>query len=223
MFYGKRKFPFWAKLAGLALLVVAGFLTGYLGYTLYRELTAPPPEMPASPGPVPLPEPPLQFPEPPGVHAPVPAPEPPLPPALPGRVKSDQLWLHVVKGTYRMYLYRGRNVERIFDVAVGANGGQKQRVGDSRTPTGDFTVQQIQRSSSWTYDFGDGNGPTPGAYGPWFIRLKTPGWSGIGIHGTHDPHSIGTMITQGCIRMRNHELEELKKTVFVGMKVVISE
>lgn len=199
MFYGKRKFPFWAKLAGLALLVVAGFLTGYLGYTLYRELTAPPPEMPASPGPV------------------------PLPPALPGRVKSDQLWLHVVKGTYRMYLYRGRNVERTFDVAVGANGGQKQRVGDSRTPTGDFTVQQIQRSSSWTYDFGDGNGPTPGAYGPWFIRLKTPGWSGIGIHGTHDPHSIGTMITQGCIRMRNHELEELKKTVFVGMKVVISE
>lgn len=224
MLYEKRKFSLRAKLAGLVLLVVVGFLTGYVGYTLYRDLTAPSHEMPAEPRPAQTPEPPLKFPGPPEAPLPVPAPEPQVsPPPLPGRVRSDQLWLHVIKGSYRMYLYRGRNVERIFDVAVGANGGQKQRVGDSRTPTGEFTVQQIQRSSSWTYDFGDGNGPTPGAYGPWFIRLKTPGWSGIGIHGTHDPRSIGTMITQGCIRMKNHELEELKKTVFVGMKVVISE
>jgi len=106
---------------------------------------------------------------------------------------------------------------------VGANGGQKRRVGDSRTPTGRFTVQQVQNSSKWTYDFGDGRGQTPGAYGPWFIRLKTPGWSGIGIHGTHDPDSIGRMITQGCIRMKNSDLEDLKKKVFVGMKVVITE
>ncbi|HPF84719.1 MAG TPA: L,D-transpeptidase [Aminivibrio sp.] len=223
MLYGKRRFPLWAKVAGLVLVVVVGFLTGYAGYTLYRDLTAPPPEMPAEPRPAELPAPPQQLPEHSITPAPLPAPQQPVPPSVPGKIKGDQVWLHVVKGDYRMYLYRGKNVERIYKVAVGANGGQKQRVGDSRTPTGTFSVQQIQKASSWTYDFGDGNGPTRGAYGPWFIRLKTPGWSGIGIHGTHDPGSIGTMITQGCVRMRNHELEELKKMVFVGMKVVISE
>lgn len=42
MLYGKRRFPLWAKVAGLVLVVIVGFLTGYAGYTLYRDLTAPP-------------------------------------------------------------------------------------------------------------------------------------------------------------------------------------
>ncbi|HOO86397.1 MAG TPA: L,D-transpeptidase [Synergistales bacterium] len=43
------------------------------------------------------------------------------------------------------------------------------------------------------------------------------------MHGTHDPDSIGRMITQGCVRLRNEDLEELKDKVFIGMKVIISE
>jgi lipoprotein-anchoring transpeptidase ErfK/SrfK len=31
------------------------------------------------------------------------------------------------------------------------------------------------------------------------------------------------MVTQGCIRMKNSDLQDLKKKVFVGMKVVITE
>lgn len=214
MFYSRKRFPAWAKWAVVAALVLLSVFSGIVRYQIYRDRTAPP---------VPLPVP---FPEPPAEHVPVPLPvkpEEPLPPSVLEKVKSGQLWLHVVKGTCRLYLYRGQNLERTFEVAVGANGGQKKKVGDSRTPTGSFTVQQIQNSTSWTYDFGDGKGPIPRAYGPWFIRLKTPGWTGIGIHGTHDPTSIGNTITQGCIRMRNPELEELKKLVFVGMKVIISE
>ena len=46
---------------------------------------------------------------------------------------------------------------------------------------------------------------------------------GIGIHGTHDPESIGTMVTQGCVRLWNEDLEELKGRVFIGMKVIITE
>jgi lipoprotein-anchoring transpeptidase ErfK/SrfK len=59
------------------------------------------------------------------------------------------------------------------------------------------------------------------AYGPWFIRLKT-GWKGIGIHGTHAPSSIGKNDTEGCIRLRNEELVELKNNqIKIGMPVVI--
>ena len=80
---------------------------------------------------------------------------------------------------------------------------------------------QIQNASYWTHDFRDGKGEIKGAYGPWFIRLKTP-WRGIGIHGTHDPRSIGKNATEGCIRLRNEELKDLKeKYIKLSMVVVI--
>ena len=60
-----------------------------------------------------------------------------------------------------------------------------------------------------------------GAYGPYFIRLLTPPHRGIGIHGTHAPESIGTRATEGCIRMNNDDLRELRPYVEVGMKVEI--
>ena len=45
----------------------------------------------------------------------------------------------------------------------------------------------------------------------------------IGIHGTHDPSSIGTRASEGCIRLNNKDLETLKPYVKVGTKVVIEE
>ncbi len=214
MFSKLRELPLWMKGAAAALVLFLLLFSGYKGYQMYQDRRVPVPE------PVPAPQPPVPKPLPEPVP---PRPSEPLPPPVPEDVRAKDLWLRVVKSSYRMYLYRGKNLEATFPVAIGLNGGQKQRVGDSRTPTGSFTVQQIQNARSWTYDFGDGKGPTPGAYGPWFIRLKTPGWSGIGIHGTHAPDSIGTMITQGCVRMHNTDLEKLKRLVYPGMKVIISE
>ncbi len=108
-----------------------------------------------------------------------------------------------------------------FPVAIGKNAGNKRHVGDMKTPEGKFTVQQIQASDRWTHDFGDGKGQIKGCYGNWFIRLKTPPHKGIGIHGTHDPESIGTRATEGCIRLHNSDLDSLKPMVHVGMSVVI--
>ena len=108
-----------------------------------------------------------------------------------------------------------------FPVAVGKNYGNKQQVGDMKTPEGDFTIQQIQDASAWKHNFGDGKGEIAGAYGNWFIRLKTPGHTGIGIHGTHAPESIGTRATEGCISLNNADLDKLKPLVRVGMKVTI--
>lgn len=100
-----------------------------------------------------------------------------------------------------------------------AGAGQQ---GEAGWPEGLFSVQQIQDASAWTHDFGDGKGEIRGAYGSHFIRLKTPGHRGIGIHGTHDPASIGTRATEGCVRLNNSDLLELvKKYVYVGMPVVI--
>jgi hypothetical protein len=137
-------------------------------------------------------------------------------------VDDDEYWLRINKGLYTLYLYRGNEVEKAYEIAVGKNPGNKERVGDNRTPNGIFTVQSIENARSWSHDFRDGKGVIRGAYGPWFIRLRT-GWQGIGIHGTHEPNSRGSMVSEGCIRMLNDELEELKRFAFRDMKVVIEE
>ena len=135
----------------------------------------------------------------------------------------------IKKSEFLLYLYEGESLRKTYCIAVGKNPGDKERVGDYRTPEGDFRISQIQNSSSWVHDFGDGKGPIAGAYGPWFLRLDTGSdktksgktWKGISIHGTHDPASIGTMATEGCVRLRNEEIEELKKLVNVGTLVTI--
>jgi hypothetical protein len=42
------------------------------------------------------------------------------------------------------------------------------------------------------------------------------GYKGYGIHGTNMPNSIGKAASHGCIRMRNHDVEELFELVQVG-------
>lgn len=107
-------------------------------------------------------------------------------------------------------------------IACGQNYGNKQKPGDMKTPEGVFIISDIHDSQSWTHDFRDGKGKIKGAYGPHFIRLDVPGHKGIGIHGTHDPLSIGTRATEGCIRLKNKDLEKLISLIEVPMTVIIT-
>ena len=109
-----------------------------------------------------------------------------------------------------------------FPVACGAAWGNKVEKGDNRTPEGIFRITEIQNASSWKHDFGDGEGEISGAYGPWFIRLYTDPHKGIGIHGTHLPNSIGTRCTEGCIRLRNEDVAQLKELSYPGLNVIIT-
>ena len=49
-----------------------------------------------------------------------------------------------------------------------------------------------------------------------------PGHTGIGIHGTHAPESIGTRATEGCIRLNNDDLERLVDLIYPPLSVVIT-
>lgn len=107
-------------------------------------------------------------------------------------------------------------------VATGLNAGNKEKVGDMRTPEGVFQVADIQQAADWKHDFKDGKGEISGAYGDYFIRLAVPGHKGIGIHGTHLPESIGTRASEGCIRMKNEDLKRLVSLIYPPMTVVIT-
>lgn len=137
--------------------------------------------------------------------------------------------IFIKKSAYTLYLLDNKNtVIKSYDCTIGKNPGQKQKRGDMKTPTGTFYVDEIDDASSWTHDFGDGKGEIKGAYGPWFISINTDemskgAWGGIGIHGTHKPNVMRAMDSEGCIRLQNQNVEELKQYVRVGTKVTIEE
>ena len=137
--------------------------------------------------------------------------------------------IYIKKSAFTLYLLDDKkNVIRAYDCTLGKNPGQKQKRGDMKTPTGTFLVDEICDARSWTHDFGDGKGEIKGAYGPWFISINTDemskgAWGGIGIHGTHKPNVMRARDSEGCIRLQNQNVEELKQYVRVGTKVVIEE
>ena len=145
-------------------------------------------------------------------------------------VNKKNCFIVISKPEYRLYVcevVNGDTLKRVhYPVCVGKNKGQKQKKGDMKTPectaANPFSISEIVDASKWTHDFGDGRGDIL-AYGDWFMRLKTPGHTGIGIHGsTNNESSVPGRGSEGCIRLRNDDLNELKaKYAFVGMRVVI--
>ncbi len=103
-----------------------------------------------------------------------------------------------------------------YPVSIGKNPDldDKKEVGDNRTPEGTFKVVSVEDSSSWIFE-------GEYAYGPWFIRLATQPWTGIGLHGTNEPEKIGMPVSRGCVRLHNKHLEKLMKAVKVGSVVEI--
>lgn len=117
-----------------------------------------------------------------------------------------------------VYEVRDRDtlVLAVYPVCIGRNKGQKQRSGDCKTPESfpgtPFRISQINDASTWRHDFGDGRGHIL-AYGHWFLRLETPGFRGIGIHGsTNNRESISQgRGSEGCVRMLDEDIIHLKE------------
>ena len=121
---------------------------------------------------------------------------------------------------------KGNKCVAEFPVCMGKNLGNKQRKGDMRTPESPagrpFKISMMQDASTWKHDFKDGRGSIL-AYGHWFLRLVTPGHSGIGIHGsTNNENSVPGRASEGCIRLRDNDIITLKEQyAYVGMPVTV--
>ena len=95
---------------------------------------------------------------------------------------------------------------------------------ENRTPAGSFTILVKQEKPTWFYDgrtipFGD---PENVLGTRWLGFDDQPGATGLGIHGTTAPESIGRDESMGCVRMRNEEVEELFDLLPRGTRVTIS-
>ena len=108
-----------------------------------------------------------------------------------------------------------------YGISCAINYGPKKVRGDHKTPEGKFRINELLYAKGLKHDFHDGKGPIKDAYGPWFLRLDVPGFRDIGIHGTPFPESIGSRATEGCVRMRNADILDLKSRVRLGTVVII--
>jgi lipoprotein-anchoring transpeptidase ErfK/SrfK len=121
------------------------------------------------------------------------------------------------RGSNRLFLYSGMRFLRSFGVATG------QSV--YPTPLGRFRVVVKWKNPWWhppNSDWARGQQPIPpGPGNPLGTRWMGLSASGVGIHGTPDPASIGYSVSHGCIRMRIPEAEWLFEHVRVGTTVFI--
>ncbi|MBO8170042.1 MAG: L,D-transpeptidase family protein [Thermoanaerobacteraceae bacterium] len=99
----------------------------------------------------------------------------------------------------RLYFYKSTNFVKSYPVAIGKP--------STPTPTGDWKIiAKIKHPG--------------GILGTRWLGLDIPNGS-YGIHGTPHPWTIGTAASLGCIRMYNHDIEELFPQVSIGTSVKI--
>ena len=96
-------------------------------------------------------------------------------------------------------------VLRVFPTAVGAP--------KSPSPAGAFKIVVRIPDPTW---YTKGRIVPPGKGNPLGTRWLGLSVKGYGIHGTNNPASVGHNASHGCIRMRNHDVEQLFEMVSVG-------
>ena len=96
-------------------------------------------------------------------------------------------------------------VVKVYPTAVGAS--------STPTPTGFYRIVQRVPNPTW---YTKGRIVPPGTSNPLGTRWIGLSVKGYGIHGTNSPQSIGHNASHGCVRMHNHDVEELFELVAVG-------
>lgn len=108
----------------------------------------------------------------------------------------------------QVVLVEDGKVVKMYPVAVGKH--------STPSPSGNFHIASHVANPTYSHD---GKVVGPGPSNPVGTRWMGLGFKGYGIHGTNHPESIGHASSHGCIRMRNHDVEELFELVRVGDEV----
>lgn len=164
-------------------------------------------------------------------------------------IASDEIELVVVRSEHQLSVMKNGVTLRTFKVAFGSGGKKaKLRSGDHTTPKGSYKISKI-RDSSRFHMFMQLNYPNmndakralknhsitrmqyrdilDAHYSGRLPPQNTALGGAIGLHGigveTPDKIEIHQIAdwTQGCIAMRNHEMEELSRYIDVGTTISI--
>lgn len=134
-------------------------------------------------------------------------------PGMKLKVETGTLAVHVDRSDNVLTIFLNDKAIKHYRVATGVEA--------TSTPLGQFQIMNKLENPTW---FKAGAIVPPDSpeniLGTRWLGFDHPGY---GIHGTTLPESIGKHATSGCVRMLNHEVEELYAILPVGTKVTISE
>ncbi len=119
---------------------------------------------------------------------------------MPSTLESGK-YLKINTTTRKLWHYEGNRLLKEYPVAVGKP--------STPTPPGNYKIKNKIVNPG-------------GILGTRWMGLNIPGGN-YGIHGTNNPSSIGKAVSLGCIRMYNHDVEELFPQVPIGTPVHIQQ
>lgn len=134
--------------------------------------------------------------------------------ALPAAAQDGIL---IAKSECRLFYAAGGELIKEYQCATGRG---------MCSPVGSFTIEYKCHNGGWSYVNGDwvhvggANIPALGAF--WMgLTARSGRGTPYGIHGTTQPQLIGQLVSAGCIRMRNREVDELYGMVPMGTSVTL--
>ena len=115
-----------------------------------------------------------------------------------------------LKARFLLY-YHGEEVVAAWPVTIGR---------EDRTVPGEYTAGEKQEEPMWfrqgdPVPFGEPDNPLGTRWIAW------NGSNGLGFHGTWEPETIGQAASDGCIRMRNEDVEVLFEVLPRGSRIVV--
>ncbi len=128
------------------------------------------------------------------------------------RIWTSPFTVLINKSQNVLFLKSGEEVIKIYHVSTGR---------DNITPVGAFKIATKIPNPVW---FKNGGAPIPSESPENELGSR---WMGFdtdphyGIHGTVHPDQIGQQVTDGCIRLKNADVEEIFDIIPVGTEVTI--
>lgn len=155
-------------------------------------------------------------------------------PIRPDTLNRDSLIIYVDKSHYELKLFYKRRLIRRYRAVFGPNPAMnKQMEGDRNTPEGWFTITRLNPNSQYN-KFMELSYPDREHYDN-FERLKQKGvipksariGGNVGIHGIwkngDNMIELGVGWTDGCVALKNCDIDELYKFAGIGTRVFIKK
>ncbi|MFX4260604.1 L,D-transpeptidase family protein [Pelotomaculum propionicicum] len=115
------------------------------------------------------------------------------------RIVPENMSIIIDMDNLTLTIFNGGEPYKKYPVAMGKY--------ETPTPVGNWEILSM-------------NTDPPDVMGTRWMGLNIP-YGQYGIHGTNNPHSIGSFASHGCIRMFNNDAEEIYRMVTASTPVII--